>query len=40
MGRVGRASASEAVDLALISSRVKPMTLKFLFIASLLDARH
>ena len=33
-----RASASEAVDLGLISSRVKPMTLKLVFTASLLDA--
>ena len=39
-GRVVSASASEAVDLGLIPSRVKPMTLKLLFTASLLDALH
>ena len=39
-GRVVRASASGAVDLGLISSRVKPMTLKLVFTASLLDAHH
>ena len=38
--RVVRASASAAVDLGLISSRVKPMTLKLVFTASLLDALH
>ena len=37
-GRVIRASASGAVDLDLIPSRVKPMTL--VFTASLLDAQH
>ena len=35
-----RASASGAVDLGLIPSRVKPMTLKLVFAASLLDAQH
>ena len=35
-----RASASGAVDLGLIPSRVKPMTLKSVFTASLLDAQH
>ena len=35
-----RASASGAVDLGLIPSRVKPMTLKLVFTASLLDAQH
>ena len=39
-GQVLRASASEAVDLCLIPSRVKPMTLKLLFAVSLLDAQH
>ena len=39
-GRVVKASASGAVDLGLISSRVKPMTLKLVFTASLLDAHH
>ena len=39
-GRVVRASASEAVDLGLIPSRVKPITLKLLFAASLRDAQH
>ena len=39
-GRVVRASASEAVDLGLIPSRVKPMTLKLVFTASLFDAQH
>ena len=34
-----RASVSSAVDLGLIPSRVKPMTLKMVFTASLLDAR-
>ena len=29
-----------AVDFGLISSPVKPMTLKLVFIASLLDAQH
>ena len=36
----GRASASEAVDLGLIPSRVKPITLKLVFTASLLDPQH
>ena len=35
-----RASASVAVDLDLILSRVKPMTLKLVFTVSLLDAQH
>ena len=39
-GLVVRASASGAVDLGLIPSRVKPMTLKLVFTASLLDAQH
>ena len=38
-GRVVRSSASVAVDSGLIPSRVKPMTLKLVFTASLLDAR-
>ena len=39
-GRVVRASASGAVDLGLIPSRVKPMTLKLVFTAFSLDAQH
>ena len=39
-GRVARASTSAAVDLGLVTSRVKPMTLKLVFTASLLDAQH
>ena len=39
-GRVDRASASEAVDSGSIPSRVKPMTLKLVFTASLLDVQH
>ena len=40
-GRVVRASASGAIDLGLISSRVKPMTLKLVFTAAfLLEAQH
>ena len=39
-GRVVRASASGAVDLGLIPIRVKPMTLKLVFTASLLDDQH
>ena len=35
-----RASASGGVDLGLTPSRVKPVTLKFVFTASLLDAQH
>ena len=35
-----RASAYGAVDLGLIPNRVKPMTLKLLYTASLLDAQH
>ena len=38
--RVVRASASEAVDLGRIPSRVKPLTSKLVFTASLLDALH
>ena len=34
------ASVSEAVDLGLIPSRVKPMTSKLIFTASLIDAQH
>ena len=37
-GRVVKESASAAVDLGLIPSRVKPMTLTLVFIASLLHA--
>ena len=42
-GRVGRASASGAVDLDLIPSRVKSVTLQLVFILKslvLLDAQH
>ena len=39
-GRVVRAFASGDVDSGLISSRIKPMTLKLVFTASLLDAQH
>ena len=35
-----KASTLVAVDLGLIPSRVKPMTLKLVFTASLLDAQH
>ena len=35
-----KAFASGAVDLSFISSRVKPMTLKLVFTAFLLDAQH
>ena len=35
-----RVSASRAVESGLVPSRVKPMTLKVLFTASLLDALH
>ena len=35
-----RASASGAVDSRLIPSRVKPMTLKLVFTASLLDGQQ
>ena len=38
--RVLRASGSGAVDSSLIFSQVKPMTLKLVFTASLLDAQH
>ena len=37
--RVVRASASGAVDLGLIPSRAKPMTLKLVFTAYLLDTQ-
>ena len=40
VGRVIRASASGVVDLGLIPSWVKPMTLKLVFTASLLDVQH
>ena len=39
-GRVVKASASGAVDLDLIPNRVKPMTVKLIFTASLLNAQH
>ena len=39
-GRADRASAAGAVDSGLIPSRVKPMTSKYAFTASLLDVRH
>ena len=39
-GRVVRASASGAVDSGLILSRIKPMTLKLVSTASLLDAQY
>ena len=39
-GRVVRAYVSGAVDSVLIPSRVKPMTLKLVFTASLLDVQH
>ena len=35
-----RASAARSVDLGSIPSRVKPMTLKLVFTASLLDVQH
>ena len=35
-----KASASGSVDLGSIPSRVKPMTLKLVFTASLRDAQH
>ena len=35
-----RASVSRDVHSGLITSRVKPMTLKLIFTASLLDAQH
>ena len=35
-----RAPASVAVDLGLIPSQVKPMTLKLVFTAPLLNAQH
>ena len=38
--QVVRASASGAVDLGLIPSRVKAMTLKLVFTSSLLDVQH
>ena len=39
-GRVVSASVSGTVDLGLISSRVKPMTLTLVLTASLQDAQH
>ena len=36
----GKASALGAIDSGLIPGRVEPMTLKSLFIASVLDAQH
>ena len=39
-GRVVRASATGAADSNSIPSRVKPMTLKLVFTASLLDVQH
>ena len=39
-GRVVKVSASGAVDLGLIPSRVKPIALKLVFTAFLLDAQH
>ena len=38
--RVDRASASVTLDSGSIPSQVKPMTLKLVFTASLLDAHH
>ena len=35
-----RASASEAVDLGLITNRVKPIILKLVLTASLLEVQH
>ena len=40
MAKWYRASVSLAVDLGLIPSRVKSMTLKLVFTASLLDVQH
>ena len=39
-GRVVRASTSGTVDLGLIPRRIKPIALKLVFTASLLDAQH
>ena len=39
-GPVVKASASELVDVGFIPSQVKPMTLKLVFTATLLDAQH
>ena len=39
-GRVGRAIASQVVDLGIIPSPVKPKTQKSVFKASLLDTQH
>ena len=39
-GQVVRAFASRTADLGLIPSRVKPITLKLVFTAFLLDAQH
>ena len=40
VGKVVKAFAFGAVDSSLITSRIKPITLKLAFAASLLDARH
>ena len=39
-GRVVKASASKPVDSGLIPSRFKPLALKLIFTASLLDVQH
>ena len=39
-GQVLRVSSSGAVDLGLIQSLIKPMTLILIFTASLLDTEH
>ena len=39
-GQMVRVSAFGAVDAGLIPSWVKPMTIKLVFTASLLDAQH
>ena len=39
-GRVATASASGAADLGLIPSRIKPVTLKLVFTAFVLDAQR
>ena len=38
--RVNRASASEAVDSGLIPNVIRPMTLRVVFTAFLLDIQH
>ena len=40
MAELYRVSVSGAVDLGSIPIRVKPITLKLVFTASLLDAQH